>query len=894
MSIHNLDRVFRPSSVAILGASEKEGTIGDALMKNLMKGGYQGRIYPVNPGREKVHGIEAYPSLLKISQSVDLAVIATPISTVPAIMEECVKIGVGGAVVISAGGKEIGEKGKKIERQIERIALSGGVRIIGPNCLGITATESRLNTSFASHMPLPGRLAFISQSGAICTAILDVSLKERIGFSYFVSIGSMLDVDFGDLINYLGNDPDVSSIVLYIESLTNFRKFMSAARAVSRVKPIVVLKSGRSAAGAKAAASHTGSLAGADDVYDAAFKRAGVVRVNTIEELFDCAELMAKQPRPGGSGLGIVTNAGGPGVMATDALAQYGLEPAALTDRTIERLNNVLPRFWSRANPIDIIGDANAERYRNAVEICLTAPEINSLLIIMAPQAMTNPTLVAQGLVEIIKQKRIPIFTVWMGAADAEKGRDIFNEAGIPTYETPERAVTAFMYMYSHMRNLELSQQVPQKLPQDPEFDRIEARRIIEETLQRGEKLLTESDSKKLLAAYGIPVTRTEVAESGDEAAVLANGMGFPVVMKIHSPDISHKSDAGGVVLNLKDERAVRDAFDMVMSSARAYDPKARLSGVTIQPMLKKGEYELIVGCKKDPDFGPVILFGMGGIMTEILKDRAIALPPLNRLLARRLIEGTKVYKLLRGYRNIPPANLMLIEEVLIRLSQLVTDLPEIVEMDINPLVAVEDKVFALDARVVVEPSCVPPPMHLVISPYPAQYEKETVTRGNIEILMRPIKPEDAPLLIDLFHAMSPRSIYFRFFRPMKELSPDMLARFTQIDYDRDVALVAIERTDAGERMLGVARLMGDPDVTKAEFSVVVGDPWHGLGVGAALLEHCLMIGKDRGYKFVWGVVLPENTNMIALGRKLGFNIAREPESTDYELSIHLDAGIDG
>ncbi|MBI5586080.1 MAG: bifunctional acetate--CoA ligase family protein/GNAT family N-acetyltransferase [Deltaproteobacteria bacterium] len=888
MSIYNLDKIFQPASVAVIGASPREGTIGSALVKNILAGGYGGKIYLVNPQYPEISGLPVSPTLSQVKEPIDLAVLATPIQAAPQIMEECVRQGVKAAVIISAGGKEIGEAGLQVEAQIKETAQRGGIRVIGPNCLGVVCSETRLNATFASHMPLPGKMAFVSQSGAICTAILDLSLKEQIGFSHFVSVGSMLDVDFGDLIDFLGNDSRVSSIILYIESLTNFRKFMSAARAVSRVKPIIVLKSGRSPAGAKAASSHTGSLAGEDAVYEAAFQRAGIKRVHTVAELFDCAELLAKQPRPGGPGLIIITNAGGPGVMAADALAEYGLEPLALHPKTLERLNEMLPSFWSRGNPVDILGDADVDRFRRTVEICLQDPGINGLLVMTAPQAMTDPTGIAEALIQMFSGKRVPVFMVWMGGRDVERGREIFNRAGIPTYETPEQAVRAFWHLVSYKQNLELLQEIPPKLPLIPQYDQDQAREIISRVLQEGMTALTEVEAKALLAAYGIPVNRTAGAAGAEEAVRLAEEMGYPVVLKILSRDILHKTDAHGVELNLQGAEDVRQAFERLQSRARAYNPQARLEGVTVQPQMRRSDYELILGSKKDPDFGPVILFGLGGIMTEVLKDHAVALPPLNRALARHLIENTRVYKLLKGYRNRPPADLVLLEEILIRLSQLVTDFPEITELDINPLILDADGAWAVDCRVLVQPAVCPSPQHLVISPYPNQYEKTLVCRGGLAILARPVKPEDAPLLEDLFRVLSARSIYYRFFRPLKEIPPELLARFTQIDYDRDIVLVAVDQSGTGERALGVSRLMGDPDGIEAEFAITVGDPWQGKGVGAALLESCLAIAREKGFKSVWGITLAENTQMLQLAKKLGFDMQYETGTGEYRLQLDL------
>jgi len=891
MSIHNLDRIFKPDSVAIIGASEREGSIGGSLVKNLIEAGYQGKIFPVNPHHKSIRGLRAYRSVLDIEETIDMAVVSIPISEVPSIIKECVKAKIGGAIIISAGGKEIGEKGKQLEEKIKNEAAKGDLRIFGPNCMGIVSAEPKLNASFARQMPLGGKLAFISQSGAICSAILDLSLKEGIGFRYFVSIGSMLDVDFGDMINYLGNDTQVSSIVLYIENLTNIRKFMSAARAVSRIKPIVVLKAGKSKAGARAASSHTGALAGEDAVYDAAFKRAGIVRVNTIEELFDCAELIAKQPTPSGSGLAIMTNGGGPGVMATDALSTHGLEPVALTPDTIKRLDDFLPPFWSKGNPIDILGDAPPERWRQALEVCFSAKEIKALVIIFVPQALSNARAIAQSIVELLRSKPYPpIFAVWMGGENVEEGRQILNKAGLPTYETPERAISASMYMYSYARNLELLQEIPPKLEHSLKFDQPGAREIIGKALKEGNTLLTEAESKALLKVYGIPVNRTEIANSIQEAVGIAQEIGYPVAMKIHSRDIVHKSDAHGVQLNLHDEKDVKDAFLKIMSCARTYDPKAELLGVTIQPMLQRPDYELILGSKKDGDFGPVILFGMGGIMTEILKDQALALPPLNRLLAKRLMEGTRVYEMLKGYRNRPPANLDLLEEILIRLSQLVTDFPEITELDINPMILTEDQAYAADARVVIKPSDISAPHHLVMSPYPNQYEMIRTIKGGQKVFIRPIKPEDAPLLVDLFNTLSPQSVYFRFFTHLKSLSHKMLVAFTQIDYDYDMALVAFDKTQPEGRMLGVARIMSKPGGITPEFAVVVGDPWQGKGIGVTLMKSLLAIAKERGIENLWGVVLSENTQMLSLVRKIGCHISRGQYGGEYEVKIDLSS----
>jgi len=888
MSVENINRMFQPKSIAIVGASEKPGSIGNALMENLIKSGFPGIVYPVNPNHKIIGKQTAYPSIQDIKAPIDLVIISTPIVTIPQIVKNCVNLEAGGVVIISAGGKETGAKGKEVETAIKNEIKDSGLRVIGPNCLGIICGKAALNASFARRMPLKGKMAFISQSGAICTSILDLSIKEQFGFSYFISLGSMLDVDFGDIIDYLGGDPEVSSIVMYIEGLSRFRNFMSAARAVSRVKPIIALKSGRTLAGARAAVSHTGSMAGEDAVYDAAFRRAGIVRVKTFEELFDCSELLAKQPRPKGSGLAIITNAGGPGVMAADALSDYGVEPAGLLPETAQKLEAILPSYWNCGNPIDILGDAAAKRYKQVVEICLNAREINGLLIMLSPVAQVDSADIAESIISVLEGKKFPVITSWIGGIDVEAGRKIFNKAGIPTFDTPERAVRAFMDLDLYVKNIELLQEIPSKFPGKLEFDRKKAKELVSTKLRSGEFSLTEIDSKTLLAAYGIPVNPTTKALSAKEAADKAETIGFPVVMKINSKDISHKTDAGGVALNIKNRAEAMNFFADIIYRAEQYSPEAMIEGVTLQPMISNVDYELILGAKKDNDFGPVILFGMGGTMTEIMKDTSIALPPLNRLLARRLMEQTRIYSVLKGFRNYPPADLAFIEEILIRLSQLVTDIAEIEELDINPLVIKQGKICAVDARVVLKPADRPAPLHLVISPYPNQHE-ETITHADLgRLLIRPIRPDDAPLLENLFNTLSPQSVYYRFFGYLKRLPHTMLARFTQIDYDREIALVALSNTKDGEIMLGVARVITQINRKHAEFAVLMGDPWQGKGIAAELLKRCLTIAKEHGIEKVWGMVLYENTQMLSLSKKIGFTIKKNPEDGVYELNLDL------
>ena len=886
MSQYNLERIFKPLRVAVVGASEKTGSIGNALMKNLIEGGFSQTLLPVNLKYETVHGLPTVNSIRDLEPGVDLAIIATPIKTVPDIVQECVKNKTAGAIIISAGGKEVGEAGRKIEEQIRATAYAGGLRIVGPNCLGIIRPGSNLNASFAAGMPDAGDLAFVSQSGAICTAILDLAFKEHIGFSHFISIGSMLDVDFGDLIDYLGNDPSAKSILLYIESLTNFRKFMSAARSVSRIKPIIVLKAGRSEAGAEAAASHTGAMAGEDAVYDAAFKRAGIVRVDTIQDLFDCAELMAKQPRPRGRRLAIVTNGGGPGVMATDAMARADLAPEPLSPDTLQRLDAFLPPFWSRSNPIDILGDASPERFRLTLEVCCNARDSDAVCVIFAPQALTDPVLVAEALVDIMKGRRYPVFACWMGGKSIEGAWTILNKAGIPTYDTPERAIRAFLYMAEYTRNMEDVLEIPPKLTREISVDSEKAGQLLAPA--SAGQFIPEADARNVLSAYGLPVIRTETAATKDEASRLAREMGYPLVMKLLSPDISHKTEAGGIRLDLRSDEDIREAFTGIVESARRYQADARIEGVTLQPLFANPDYEILLGAKRDVHFGPVVLFGMGGIFTEVLKDRALGLPPLNRLLARRMMQQTRAWTLLQGYRNRPPADMEQLEEMIIRLSQLLIDFPQIAELDMNPVMIKDGKTVAVDARILVSEPERPYPLHLVISPYPAEDESHLVTEEGTRLFVRPVRPEDAPLFRTFAEVLSPKSIYHRFFSHVKELSPKMLARFTQIDYDREIALVALSDDSEGEQMLGVARIIGDPDGKDGEFAVMVGDPWHGKGIGSNLLKKCLAIAARRGFQKVHGIVLRENQSMLTLGKKLGFKQTPGPDVGEIELVISL------
>ncbi|MCI0640370.1 MAG: bifunctional acetate--CoA ligase family protein/GNAT family N-acetyltransferase [Gemmataceae bacterium] len=887
---HSLDPFFKPASVAVVGASAAPGSVGSILMRNLLGATFGGVVYPVNPKRKSVHGVRAYPSLREIPEVPDLAVVATPAVAVPDTVAQCVERGIPAAILISAGFSELGEKGRELEKQIKDTA-HGKMRLIGPNCLGIIHPPSNLNASFASSMARPGRVALLSQSGAICTAILDWAREKSIGFSTFVSVGTMADVDFADLLDYFGDDPNTRSIVLYMESVGDVRKFFSAARAVARTKQVIVVKSGRHEAGARAAASHTGALAGSDAVFDAAVRRAGVLRVTTIPDLFNMAEILSTQPPPRGPALAIITNAGGPGVMATDALMTGGGQLATLTPKTLAALNAVLPPFWSHANPIDVLGDATAQRYRQALEICAKDTTVDGLLILLTPQAMTDPSETARQLAPLAKLDK-PVLASWMGGADVRDGRRVLGEAGLATFDSPEAAIKAFLHMVQYRRNQELLYERPAALPEDWAPDQKRVQTIIEQARRAGRALLTEVEAKQLLGAYGIPVVETNVAQTPERAVALAQRLGYPVVLKLLSETITHKSDAGGVQLNLADDNAVRDAFATIERNCRQYSQThgygpERFQGVTVQPMVRHKGYELIVGSSVDVQFGPVILFGAGGVLVEIFQDRALGLPPLNRTLARRLMERTQIFKALQGVRGQKAVPLDQLETLLVRFSYLLCDFLQIQEIDINPLLAGPDGLVALDARVLLCPSDLPAEKRnlLTIEPYPNQYTTEWQLKDGTPITIRAIRPEDEPLIIQLHSTFSERTIRLRFFSMVKTLSRESLIRLCHLDYAREMALVAQARDG---RLLGVSRYYMHPETRVAEYAIVVTDEHQGQGLGQHLMERLIAVARERGVKRLVGLVLRDNTGMLGLARDLGFAPPSERDQESVEVTLDL------
>ena len=883
-----LDVFFSPKTVAVIGATETAGTVGRTILWNLVGNPFGGTVFPINPKRPSVLGVKAYKHISEVPEQVDLAVIVTPAATVPGIIHECAEEGVQAAIVISAGFKEIGPAGQELERQTLLEARRGNMRIIGPNCLGVMSPLTGLNATFASAIARPGNVGFISQSGALCTAVLDWSLRELVGFSAFISIGSMLDVGWGDLIYYLGNDPRTRSIVIYMETIGDARGFLSAAREVALNKPIIVIKAGRSEAAAKAAASHTGSLAGSDEVLEAAFRRSGVLRVNSIADLFSMAEVLSKQPSPKGPRLTILTNAGGPGVLATDALVASGGELTELSPEVLESLNQILPAAWSHNNPIDVLGDASPERYAKAVEIAAKDPNSDGLLVVLTPQAMTDPTQIAEHLKPYAKLEGKPILASWMGGADVAAGIGILNQAKIPTFQFPDTAVRAFTYMWRWAYNLKGLYETP-SLPEDSAEsapNKTLTGEIIQNARDAGRTILTEAESKQVLDAYYIPTVRTVVARTLEEAADQAERIGYPVVLKLFSETITHKTDVGGVQLNLADRDAVERAWRRIRTSVTEKVGAEHFQGVTVQPMIKSGDgYELIVGSSLDAQFGPVLLFGTGGQLVEVFKDRSLSLPPLNTTLARRMMEQTKIYKALQGVRGRKPVNLAELEQVMVRFSRLVVEQPWIKEIDINPLLATPDRLVALDARIVVHGPEVSKEQlpKLAIRPYPNRYVSAWTMKDGTEVLIRPIRPEDEPMMVKFHATLSERSVYLRYFHLMnlsQRVAHERLTRICFIDYDREMALVAERRnpTNGGSEILGVARLTRVLGSNDAEVAVLISDQFHGRGLGKELLGRLVIVGGDEKLSSLKADILPDNRDVMRICEKLGFTLRHSVE----------------
>jgi acetyltransferase len=890
-----LDLIFQPKSVAVIGATEREGSVGRTVFSNLRQGRSGRDIYPVNPKHDELLGVRCYPSVGAIPGGVDLAVVVTPAATVPGIIGECTAAGVRGAVIISAGFKETGPEGVRLEAKILSEARRGRLRLIGPNCLGIMNPPLGLNATFAQNIAHSGNVAFLSQSGALCTAILDWSLREAVGFSAFVSTGSMLDVGWGDLIYYFGDDYQTRSILIYMESIGDPRSFLSAAREVARTKPIIVIKAGRTEAAAKAAASHTGAMTGSDEVLDAAFRRCGVLRVNRIAELFEMADVLSKQPRPRGPQLLILTNAGGPAVLATDALLGAGGALATLSPQTVKELDGLLPVHWSHGNPVDILGDADAERYRKALEIVLQDPGSDGFLVVLAPQGMTRPTEVARQIAPSLSKRQAPILAAWMGGETVSEGMRLLSLAGIPAFDYPDEAARAFTYLWQYSANLRALNETPTLASVEAsDFHLAKATEILRSVRTRDRSLLTEWESKQLLAAYGIPTVRTELAKNADEAVRLAEMISYPVVVKLHSETISHKTDVDGVRLNLQNAGAVREAFEQIRQSVAQRAGEENFLGVTVQPMVRQHGYELILGCSLDPQFGPVLLFGTGGELVEVWRDRALGLPPLTTTLARRMMERTRIYRALQGVRGRRAVDLKALESVLVRFSQLVAEQHWIKEIDINPLLVSEDQIVALDARVVLhsagtDESSIP---QLAIRPYPAQYVSTFHIKNGAAVRIRPIRPEDEPAMVEFHKKLSDSTVYMRYLGFMKleqRIAHERLTRICFIDYDREMVLVAerLVSPSGDAEILGVGRLSKLHGQNEAEFAVLIRDDFQRQGLGGELLRQLLATAKDEKLDRVLAVMAVENAAMQNIAARAGFRL--QAPSEDHLITALLD-----
>jgi len=891
MNTHYLTSLFTPKTIALFGASDRKNSVGGVVFRNLLSAGFEGQVFAINPKHDTVQGEKAYASLSDVGELIDLAVVATPASTIPAIVEACGEHGIKMMLILSAGFRETGEEGRKLEDRVTQLVERHGIRLMGPNCLGLMRPDIKLNITFGHNVAKPGNIALVSQSGAICTAILDWAEMNKIGFSAVVSTGIGADLDFGDYLDYLVSDPQTKAILLYIEGITDARRFMSSLRAAARIKPVIALKVGRHAAGAEASMSHTGALVGSDEVFSAALSRSGVLRVNSVSQLFAAAKVLSHSHyRVASDRLVIITNGGGPGVMAADRATDRGITLSQLSPDTIAALNEVLPDVWSHGNPVDIIGDAPPERYSQAVDICLADPEVDGAIVILTPQAMTAPAKVAEEIIKCAEKSKKPILTSWMGGTQVEAARHMLTEARIPDFNMLEDAVDAFSFIGKYKRNQRLLLQTPARLTGDQATaDRDGARLIIEGVLTERRKILTEPESMAILNAFKIPAAENGVAQTANAALVIAETIGYPVAMKILSPDISHKSDAGGVRLNISSAHEVRGAYNQMVEQVSQNAPEATISGVTIAKMYRNpNARELMIGMVRDPVFGPVISFGSGGINVEVMGDSAVALPPLNRRLARDLIDRTKAARMLGKFRHMPAINMEVLIDVLISVSNMACELPWIREMDINPLLVDENGAIAVDARIRVDypkPST-DPYNHLAIHPYPIHLITEEQLNDGTDIIIRPIRPEDAEIEQEFIRSLSAESKYFRFMNSIHELSLEMLVRFTQIDYHNEMALVAINPDPKGEEEIGVARYMTNPDKKTCEFAIVVSDKWQGKGIARLLMQKLIEIARNRGLEVMEGQVLANNYRMLELMMSLNFQVNNDPDDPGIKLVV--------
>lgn len=887
---HYLTSLLDPKSIAIIGASETPGSIGETLVRNVLDSSFKGKVFFVNPKHEKIFGQKSYESVEAIPHRLDLAVVCTRAETVPNVIDACGRAGTRAAIVLSGGFSETGPRGASLERAVIENARRHRVRLLGPNCLGVMRPSAGINLTFAHGNANAGTIGLISQSGALCTAILDWALPNNVGFSTVVSLGSEGDVDFGEILEYMVADPKTENIFLYIEGIKNARRFMSALRAAARCKPVLLIKVGKHPAGEQAVRSHSGAIVGADDVFDAALRRAGVVRLASVGQMYAAAQALFSHFRPRGNRLAIITNGGGPGVMAADHCCDIGIPLAVPSDTTIAKLDAVLPPYASKGNPIDIIGDADPARYAATLEVCLDDNQIDGVMVILTPQAMTDPTQAARLVIEAARKTDKPVVTCWMGEEQVREARLLFKGAGIPTFRTPEPAVELFSHISAYYRNQRLLMEAPASISAQVAPRLESARLVIETALAEGRKVLNEMESKALLAAFRIPIAQTVVARSPSEAMVLAEEIGLPIVMKIDSPQITHKSDSGGVRLNLNSLAAVRDSYNEIVEEVRKNRPDAIIHGVAIEPMIQKANgRELMVGMTRDQVFGPTILFGPGGVGIEPTgKDRAVALPPLNPFLVSDMLASTHTSARLGAFRNMPPVSMEALESVLLRVSEMVCELPWISELDINPLIVDENGAVAVDASISIEhlPLTAARYDHMAIHPYPSHLAISYQTNDGQTIDIRPIKPEDADIEQEFVQALSPETKYFRFMNTIRELSLSQLIRLTQIDYDREMAFIALTDVAGKETEIGVARYATNPDGESCEFAIVVSDDWQGKGVARRLMGVLIDSARASGLKYMNGDFLAENTRMLRFVSALGFVLSPHPDDSGLKRGV--------
>ena len=888
MTWHYLRHLIEPLSIAVFGASERSDAVGARVFGNLIESGFGGTVHAINPKYKQVAGHPCYAAIGEINQAVDLAVIATPAATLPGIIHECGEHGVRAMIILSAGFRSDNGRSDLLDKTLAA-ARQYRIRLLGPNCLGVMRPRVGMNATFSNNIAHAGHLALVSQSGALCTAVLDWAKVNQVGFSTIVSLGDAADVGFGDVLDFLAMDPHTKSILLYVEGIRNSRAFMSGLRAAARMKPVVVVKSGRHEAGSRAAVTHTGALVGADDVFDAALRRAGVVRAKTVEQLFAAAEMLSTHQRVLGNRLAVITNGGGPGVMAVDRAVDLGVAVVDLSPATVARLEAVLPAGWSHANPVDILGDAVPQRYADAVSACVQDPGVDGALVMLTPQAMTQPEAAAKAVVEASQGCGKPVLACWMGEEQVARGRELFVAHKIPVFHNPEAAVEAFACLYDHQHNQQLLMQVPGPLAPSSAPDAQGARLIIEAALADNRTLLSGEEARAVLHAFDIPVVQAVAARSAAEALVAAETVGFPVAMKINSPEITHKSDADGVRLDVRDAASVRRVFNELIESVHRQYPDKQIDGVIIEPMFRGSHgRELLIGVITDPVFGPVISFGAGGTAVEVLQDRAIALPPLNSFIVRDLIGRTRISRLLGAFRNMPPARMDEVERVLLRVSEMVCELEQIQELDINPLVADANGAMAVDVRIAVR--FTPPGLHryahMAIHPYPVDLVSHWQLSDGTDLKVRPIRPEDAALEQAFVRNLSPQSKYMRFMHSLTELTPDMLVRLTQIDYDREMGLIGLIQSGGREQEIGVARYITNPDGESCEFAIVVADEWQHKGIGSRLMGVLIDTAQRRGFKRMEGEILTENLGMQQLVRELGFELSPHPDSPGIQMAF--------